>query len=649
MNHRSMQAWVLATLLCAPLLAQARIELPLLFSDGAVVQRDQPLRIWGWATPGAKVEVLFDGRKASAHTDNEGAWRVELPAHAAGGPYALQVSGDGQAMVVSDVLVGDVWLASGQSNMEMTVAQAKDADQEIARAHDRNIRHFKVPISWSGQPQPRLTGGEWQAASPQTVGAFSAAAYSFARELRATTGVPIGIIDSTWGGSSIEAWTDAAAQGSDAAAIARQASEIKQRDDLALAKTHARLARWPRLPADTSRWNQPGFDDSDWDRIPVPGLWEAGGYNGMDGDAWYRASFTLSEAEAKAGITLGVGRIDDSDITWVNGRQVGETRMQYNRPRAYRVPPQSLRAGANQVAVHVHDSGGGGGIHGEAGEVFVQVQGGAKRMLDGPWKFRPAQVSVAMVDDKNQQPALLYNQMIHPLQPYPLRGVIWYQGEANADSAEEAMRYRLQFPTLIGQWRRQWNAPDLPFLWVQLANFVSGGDTQTASPWALLRESQSKARALPATAQVVTIDIGNPDDIHPLDKQNVGKRLALAARHVAYGEKLIYEGPVFSSAHFEHGMAMLSFDPRGSALAVRGGGAKAHGFELAGADRQFHPGQAVVSGNRVVVQSEAVPLPVAVRYAWRDNPQEADLVNSENLPASPFRSDDWLPPQDEQQ
>ena len=248
---------------------------------------------------------------------------------------------------------------------------------------------------------------------------------------------------------------------------------------------------------------------------------------------------------------------------------------------------------------------------------------------------------MALVDDKNQLPTLLYNAMIHPLQPYPLRGVIWYQGESNANTREQALRYREQFPALINQWRRQWNAPDLPFLWVQLANFSSGADTATDSPWAILRESQSATLALPATAQAVAIDIGNPADIHPLDKQSVGHRLALGARHVAYGESLVHSGPIYRAARFKDGKAYVDFEPQRSTLAVWGGGDAVQGFELAGADRRFHPAQATVRGDVVVVSSDAVAQPQAVRYAWRDNPENANLGNQENLPASPFRSDAW--------
>ena len=621
------------------------VELPRLFSDGMVVQRDQPVQVWGHAAPGARVAVSFAGAAAiTAQADDAGRWSLELPAQTAGGPYTLRIDDGTQPRVLQDVLVGDVWLASGQSNMEWSVAQSMDRDAEIARATDPQIRHFKIPKSWAGAPQDQLAGGEWVASSPQVAGQFSAVAHFFARELRKVTGVPIGIIDSTWGGSRIEAWMDASSQGLDDAALARQAETLRADDERALAQTRRNLAQWPTLPVDDAGWQAPDLAMSTWAPIAVPSLWEAAGWNGMDGVAWYRTTFTLTGEEAAAGVLLGVGRIDDSDATWVNGTQVGETRMRYNQPRRYSVPAAVLRAGVNHVAVRVTDTGGGGGIHGEVGEVFVQPQGGTPRAL-ADWRFRPSDVSLALVDDKNQHPALLYNAMIHPLQPYALRGVIWYQGESNANTVADALRYRRQFPALIEQWRKQWrtqwDAPSLPFLWVQLANFSSGVDKGDESPWATLREAQSMTLWMPGTAQAVAIDIGDPADIHPLNKQEVGRRLALAARHVAYGEALPFHGPVPQYTRFEGNKAHVEFGTSGGTLAVRGGGTRVHGFALAGTDQVFHPAEATLQDGRVVVRSAAVPRPAAVRYGWSDNPADADLINTDQLPASPFRSDNW--------
>ena len=636
-------AMFLSALLALPV-AHA-VELPRLFSDGMVVQRDQPVQVWGHAAPGARVAVSFAGAAAiTAQADDAGRWSLELPAQTAGGPYTMRIDDGTQPRVLQDVLVGDVWLASGQSNMEWSVAQSMDRDAEIARATDPQIRHFKIPKSWAGASQDQLAGGEWVASSPQVAGQFSAVAHFFARELRKVTGVPIGIIDSTWGGSRIEAWMDASSQGLDDAALARQAETLRADDERALAQTRRNLAQWPTLPVDDAGWQAPDLAMSTWAPIAVPSLWEAAGWNGMDGVAWYRTTFTLTGEEAAAGVLLGVGRIDDSDATWVNGTQVGETRMRYNQPRRYSVPAAVLRAGVNHVAVRVTDTGGGGGIHGEVGEVFVQPQGGTPRAL-ADWRFRPSDVSLALVDDKNQHPALLYNAMIHPLQPYALRGVIWYQGESNANTVADALRYRRQFPALIEQWRTQWrtqwDAPSLPFLWVQLANFSSGVDKGDESPWATLREAQSMTLWMPGTAQAVAIDIGDPADIHPLNKQEVGRRLALAARHVAYGEALPFHGPVPQYTRFEGNKAHVEFGTSGGTLAVRGGGTRVHGFALAGTDQVFHPAEATLQDGRVVVRSAAVPRPAAVRYGWSDNPADADLINTDQLPASPFRSDNW--------
>ena len=631
---------VLCLLLAGAPCAQA-VELPRMFTDGMVLQRGQPLPVWGHAAPGATVKVTFDGDAASTVADANGDWRVLLPARAAGGPLRMRID-DGIASVeLKDVLVGDVWLASGQSNMEWPLAQTDGADAAIAAANDPLVRHFKIPKSWSSTPQWQLQGGEWVSASPASVGQFSAAAYYFAIELRKSTGVPIGIIDSTWGGSRIETWMDARTLGMDPADSIAAESTARADDERATAEARRRLAQWPAGRADDNGWQAPGLDTSTWASIKVPGIWESQGWGIIDGVAWYRTAFNLSAAEAKTGVTLAVGRIDDSDVTWVNGVQVGQTTLQYNLPRAYVVPSSALHAGRNDIAVKVIDVGGGGGVHGVASELYVQLADGTRRPLDSEWRFRIAEARLVPADDnKNQFPTLLYNAMIHPLQPYPLRGAIWYQGESNAYAVEESLRYRTLFPALIKQWRAQWNAPALPFLWVQLASFGSGADTPTQSPWSVLRESQTATLSLPATGQVVTIDIGDRADIHPRNKRDVGQRLALAARHVAYGESLVHSGPMQRGLRFADRSAIMDFDNGGAALTVRGGG-DLSGFEVAGVDRVFHPARARIDGDTVVVRSDAVVTPVAVRYGWHDDAGNANLTNAAGLPASPFRSDSW--------
>ena len=626
--------------------ADASLELPLLFSDGAVLQRDRPLPVWGRATPGERVDVELDGRSAQATVGADGRWTVQLPAHAAGGPYELRVRAGSEERRVRDVLVGEVWLASGQSNMEWPVAQTLHAQEDIAGAGDPSLRHFKVPRSWAEAPQAQLPGGAWQAASPATVGQFSAIGYAFARELRQALGVPVGIIDSTWGGSSIEAWMDAGMLGLDQDALEAKMRARRAADARLEEATRTRLAAWPAIDPASDAFAAAQLDDSGWVPIAVPSVWESQGYAGMDGVAWYRTTFELSEREAAAGVELGLGQIDDSDTAWVNGQRVGGVHNGYNVPRVYQVPAAVLRPGLNTVAVQVEDSGGGGGIAGAAAELYVQPVGGQRRSLAGDWRFRTAAVTVSMSADKNQVDTLLYNAMIHPLLPYPLAGVIWYQGESNASEAG-AYRYREQFKTLIEGWRAHWQAPAMPFLWAQLAAFHSGDDRLDArgivldSPWATLRESQSAALALPATGQAVTIDVGAADDIHPRDKRTVGQRLARAARHVAYAdEAIVHTGPVFQGAQAEGGRLRLEFDASSGVLAVRGGGVL-QGFEVAGADGRFHPAQARIDGRAVLLRSDAVPAPESARYAWSDNPAQANLVGRDGLPASPFRTRAW--------
>lgn len=628
-------------------LAAAELELPLLFSDGVVLQRDQPLPVWGQAEPGAQVQVEFDGTRAQATADADGRWSLRLPAHAAGGPYELRVSAGAQERRIGEVLVGEVWLASGQSNMEWPVAQSLHAQEDIAAAGDALLRHFKVPKSWAEAPRTQLEGGQWQAAAPETVGEFSAVGYAFARELRQVLGVPVGIIDSTWGGSSIETWMDASMLGLDAAALEEKMRQRRAADMQVEQQVRARVAAWSPLDPASDALADAALDDGDWAPIQVPSAWESQGYVGMDGVAWYRTRFELSQAEAEAGITLGLGQIDDSDTAWVNGQRVGGVSNGWNVPRVYQVPALALHAGSNVLAVRVQDDGGGGGIVGSAQEIYLQAGNGPRRPLDGPWRFRTAQVRVSLSDDKNQVDTLLYNAMIHPMLGYPLAGVIWYQGETNA-SEQGAYRYRDQFKTMIEGWRTAWGQPDLPFLWVQLAPFNSGGDRVDAdgrvidSPWATLRESQSAALSLPATGQVVITDVGDVHDIHPRDKHTVGHRLALAARHVAYGEdNIAWSGPVYRQATVDGPRMVLHFDAHDGVLAVRGGGDAPHGFELAGADGTFHPAQARIAGDTVVLESAQVHAPTMARYGWSDVPVETDLVGADGLPASPFRTHAW--------
>ena len=608
-----------------------------------VIQREAVVPVWGRAAPDAEVRVTFDGEVRTTRADAAGRWSVALPARQAGGPFEMTIVAGSEQLVVRDILAGDVWVASGQSNMEWSVADSRNAQQEIAAATDSRIRHFKVPLSWAEQPHDELAGGAWQVAGPERVGTFSAVGYFFAREVRMHHDVPIGIINSTWGGSRIEPWMSAEALGLRAGDVAAVMQRERAREQRLLEGLRARIGGLPDadpgLVDGRALWADPALDDASWAELKVPALWEEQGYEGMDGIAWYRTSFELSPEEVASGITLGLGTIDDSDITWVNGTEIGRTEQAWNRPRNYQVAPSALRAGRNVIAVRVEDTGGGGGIYGDPDLLSVQTLAG-ERPLAGTWKFSVGRISVNVDGAKNQIPTLLYNRMIHPLLPYPIKGAIWYQGESNA-YRNDAIEYRQHFQRMIQDWRRAWDIGDFPFLFVQLASYGEPRSEPYDSDWAVLRESQSAALALPNTAQAVAIDIGDAHDIHPRNKQDVGARLALAARHVAFGEGSAHSGPVYRRHEQRDGRIVVDFDHLGGGLVTHGDENRVHGFAIAGADMRFVWANALVEGDRVVVWNEHVPNPVAVRYAWADNPEGANLFNQAGLPASPFRTDDW--------
>lgn len=626
-----------------------------LFDDGMVLQRDVDLQVWGTARPDAMVNIDFMGETFRAPAGPDGYWMIRLDAAPAGGPHELRIYGDGYDRTIRDVLVGDVWVASGQSNMEWTVRDTWNAAEEISSANDPMIRQFRVPQAWSETPVDSVVGGPWTPANPEHVAGFTAVGYFFAREIRQHHDIPIGIIHSSWGGSRVEPWMSAEALGLDETGMSAILMRERESEERILAMVREKLGTVPEtdhgLVDGVAVWADPEMDDSDWERIQVPATWESEGYAGMDGIAWYRSSFELSSDEAASGATLGLGQIDDSDRTWVNGVEVGGMEMAWNVARVYEMPASALREGRNVVAVRVEDTGGGGGIAGSGDQVFLETSAG-RRPLSGEWGFRVGEVHVVMNASKNQVPVLLYNAMIHPLLHYRIKGAIWYQGESNA-GGDDAFAYRDLFATMIQDWRARWRVGPFPFLWVQLANYMAPRDLPGESDWAVLRESQSAALSVANTGQAVIIDMGEAEDIHPKNKQDVGYRLGLAGRAVAYGEDIVYSGPTYSGHTIDGGRILIGFDHVGGGLAAverptaaprAEGHASADrltGFAIAGANRRFVWADARVLGDQVIVSSPRVTNPVAVRYAWADNPETANLYNLEGLPASPFRTDDW--------
>ena len=614
-----------------------------------VLQRNQAIPIWGWAEPGEKITVRFHAQEKNIRTGRDGRWMVRLDAETAGGPYIMTIAGTGQ-VTFSNVLVGEVWICSGQSNMEMPIAgwgRINHYQQEIQEANYPLLRQFKVPNTVSEVPRDDVRGGAWKVCSPETAGDFTATGYFFARELYRQLQVPIGLINTSWGGTMVETWISRETlAGNDefrdvVASMSTQDPEAAAKQRTAdLLKTITALQGSGGNNEKTDSWKDMTFDDSHWPHMKLPGLWEQQGMGleELDGVVWFRKTFIVKDEDAGLPAVLELGKIDDSDDSYVNGTLVGGLKNQYNEPRAYHVPAGVLKAGRNVIAVRVEDTGGGGGIYGDAGDMKLNI-GGKTISLAGDWSFRVALALTTSSSGPNSAPTLLYNGMIAPLIPYAIRGAIWYQGEANTG---RAYQYRKAFPLMISDWRKHWNEGNFPFYFVQLASFdASNGNSEHGSEWAELREAQTMTLSLPNTGMAVTTDIGDAHDIHPKNKQDVGRRLAAVALHNCYGQPVEYSGPVFQSMKVQGNKVMVRFTHTGSGLLAKDRYGYLRGFELAGEDHRFRYAKAYIEGDGIVVYQDSISNPVALRYGWADDAGDANLYNREGFPAGPFRTDNW--------
>ena len=629
--------------------ASAAVKLPRILGNNMVLQRDAECKIWGWASKGEKVTVTFRELVKTAKAGSDGRWMVTFPPMHEGGPYQMKISGK-NTITLENILIGDVWVCSGQSNMEMSVSVSNNAQEEIAAASYPQIRLFHVPHNIQFTPADDIGQGEWQECNPATFSNFSAVGYFFGRYIHQETGVPIGLLFTAWGGTVAETWIseesirqmeDFRAQ-MDNLKNYNPEQEMAKRKEAFMTLLEKYGSKTPGIVDGKALWAAPDLDETGWGDMDLPRLWEQQpGLDGLDGVVWFRKVFELAPGIAASGITLELGPIDDSDVTWVNGKKVGDMNQSYNKPRIYKVPPEYLKPGKNVVTVRVEDTGGGGGIYGKPEELKI-TSGTYTASLAGTWKYRidpeGLNLNVQNFVGPNSNPTLLYNGMIHPFLNFAVSGAIWYQGESNAD---RAYQYRTLFPLLINDWRKQWQNPDLAFFFVQLANYMAAREMPGESEWAELREAQSLTLSLPKTGMAVITDIGDANDIHPKNKQDVGKRLALSALKVSYGRDIVYSGPVYKDMAVQGSDVILSFSQTGSGLVAHDRYGYVKGFAVAGADRKFYWAEASVKNNKITVHSDMVAQPVAVRYAWADNPDDANLYNMEGLPASPFRTDEW--------
>jgi sialate O-acetylesterase len=659
---------------------QPAFRMACIFTDHMVLQRDQPLPVWGWAAPGRVVTVEVGPHSARTRTNEEGRWRLTLtPLESGKAPIKMTVKAGNEKIRLSDILVGDVWLCSGQSNMEMSVSQSADGAAEIKAASHSNIRLFNVsrPVDPIGvDPQDDLFG-QWQVCSPDTIQDFSAVGYYFGREINQRTKVPIGLINSSYGGTIIEAWTrheeisrlpgmteriakaqdihrDPKVIPQDMTAVEKRVADIHKADlkakaDYRLAyKVSAERANKRKLAFNEERENEdlarkmtrPDLDLSNWKTMEIPNRWGEAGLPDFRGIVWFRKTIDVPSSWEGKNLVLHLDRIYEGDVTWFNGEQVGTTIIaNYSKQRVYSIPSNLIKTGSNIITVRVTDTFRPRGMSGKADAMAICVAGSEKTdriSLAGPWRYKPGTQLLAKLPFPHvdiNHPTLLYNNMIHPLVPFAIRGITWYQGENNHG---DGMLYFDKMQALIQSWRNVFLRPDAPFYFVQIAPYRYGGD-MVKYTLPELWEAQTTALDIPYTGMAVISDIVITNWLHPANKQDVGKRLALWALARDYGQDdLVYSGPLYKSMTIEGSKIRLSFRHTGSGLASRDA-KPLNWFEIAGKDGNFVKAQAVIDGNTVVVSSDAIAKPNSARFAWH---QEAvpNLINKKGLPAGPFRT-----------
>ena len=641
---------------------KAQLKLPKIFGDNMVLQQNFQAPIWGWTKPGKKITIKASWlkKKVVTRATESGSWQVKLQTPKAGGPYSIKIKSD-TTIYFKNVLIGEVWLCSGQSNMEMPVDSVRkpfpgvpNYKLEIATANFPEIRLFTFPKIAATEPQIKVIGS-WKVCDPTTVPNFSAVAYFFGKELYQRLNVPIGLMNVSWGGSAAEAWTkkenllrfdvfkSQIAQLDSLEEIIQQKQKEyvkakKERDKLVSVDSENDSGK-------VASWINQDFSDTTWKLILVPQIWGKTPIRNLTGIAWFSKNIILPDIWKNKNLILELGPIDEMDVTWFNGKKIGEhdKSEDWQKNRIYKIPAAYVLSGKNNVTIRVTNNFGEGGIYGSPNQLKIypdEMGNPISIPLSGKWKFKidvdfskfplaPQRSGYA----KNKFPTLLYNGMLHPLIPFAIKGVIWYQGEGNTSDAD---LYSRLFPEMIQNWRQDWNQGDFPFYFVQIApydykrNYPSGAE---------LRDAQRKSLSVPHTGMAVTMDLGHKYDIHPRRKVEVGKRLALWALAKDYGfEDVVYSGPLYKSKKIEENSIRLFFDNVGSGLYYWG--EKLTGFTIAGNDSVFVQAEAVIDGETIIVSSDLVTNPIAIRYGWKDD-AEPNLFNIEGLPASSFRTDDW--------
>jgi sialate O-acetylesterase len=622
---------------------KSNVSLPKLISNSMVLQRDQTIPIWGWADEGEKIFINFNGKTYATQTGSNHKWKVDLPAHSAGGPFDLEIKGKNK-IIIRDILFGDVWLCSGQSNMEALMSRPNIKalyGSEIEKSENSLIRQFTVKRKMAFKPADDVESEKgWVSANPETVLNFSAVAYFFAKELYEKYKIPIGLINSSYGGTPVQSWVNSESLKAfpnyfNQAILFKDDKEVEklilnQKNKVEAWKESVRTGD----KGTQEEWFKTPYDpNSEWTMINNLSNWHNQFPKPKYGVVWFKTEFDIPANLVGKSSNVFLGFMQTEDETYINGKKIGSINSGFTL-RNYTVEPGILKEGKNVITIKLKSPSNG--LIFENNKSYKLQFDKDSIELNSKWIYRIG-IEKESIPNGNgmaaHSPTAYYYPMIKPLTNFGIKGVIWYQGESNTSKPEE---YQQIFSSLISLWRKDWKNPKLPFLYVQLPNYSISTNEPTISNWALLREAQTQTLSIPFTGMVVAHDIGDKNDLHPGNKQGVGSRLAIASQKIAYNEDIVYSGPIYKSMNIIENKAHLTFDHVGTGLKCAG--AKLNYFTISSDGENFMEAQAIIVDNKVIVWNDNIPHPVAVRYAWADSPDGANLYNKEGLPASSFRT-----------
>jgi sialate O-acetylesterase len=648
------------------------VEMPAIFSDNMVLQQKVKAPFWGKATPGETVLIQAGwGQTAKAKVQNDSLWKVKIQTPKAGGPYQVKINIRDSSFTFKNVLIGEVWVCSGQSNMEMPMEgwpprdTIFEAPKEISNGQNFNIRFFTVMRDYSDRPKFNCTG-EWLVSSPEVVAKFSATGFFFGKKLADELNVPIGLINSSWGGTAVESWMNKKYLGfvdeykefvkkiEDSGAERKKLYDWLNHFPVIDLSGNSDSTKWSGLNFRDSACSTPTYDDSKWKIMDLPGLWEETEVGNFDGAVWFRRKIEIPNSWLNKELVVELGPIDDMDETFINGKLIGvhEESDSWDKERIYIVPKELINDTILSFAIRVVDNQGAGGLYGDKDKINIHIKDGIEKIsLSGGWKylivaeFRSGKFFAfgsdadgfasrppLAFDLSSATPTVLYNAMIAPLVPYSIKGAIWYQGESNAWKPD---LYQTLFTKMIEGWRADWQEGNFPFYFTQIAPFNYGGKIESQR----LREQQFFTLSVPNTGMAVTLDIGASENVHPGNKKDVGNRLAIWALAKNYNKKVSHSGPIYKSHKIAVDKIILSFDNADGGLVIQEDKSTAN-FMIAGEDSVFKIANVKIDGKKLLLSNPEITKPIAARYAWSNTPT-GTLFNKKNLPASSFRTDSW--------